>query len=122
MEISKKYEILDEKINSELFKKNVLLPTEDKILERGNLTGIIGSETEITLSVSRDEDEIYTNIDLQSEDELLLSADELDEIGDFIADKLSAKVKAVIKQSGLNVNDISIMGTVTINGERPVVD
>lgn len=122
MEISKKYEILDEKINSELFKKNVLLPTEDKILERGNLTGIIGSETEITLSVSRDEDEIYTNIDLQSEDELSLSADELDEIGDFIADKLSAKVKAVIKQSGLNVNDISIMGTVTINGERPVVD
>lgn len=122
MEISKKYKILDEKINSDLFEKYVLLPTEDKIRERGNLTGLIGNETEITLSVSRDDDEIYTNIDLQSEDKLLLSADELDEIGDFIADKLSAGIKAVIKQSGLSLDDISIMGTVTINGERPVVD
>ena len=122
MEISKKYEILDEKINSDLFEKYVLLPTEDKIRERGNLTGLIGNETEITLSVSRDDDEIYTNIDLQSEDKLSLSADELDEIGDFIADKLSSGIKAAIKQSGLSLDDISIIGTVTINGERPVVN
>lgn len=122
MATSKEYESFDEKINSDVFKKYLLLPIEDKILEHGDLTGLIGNETQITLSVSRDGDEVYANIDLQPEDELSLSSDELDEIGDFIAEKLSIAIKAVINQSFADPKDISILGTVTINGERPVVD
>lgn len=94
----------------------------DKILENGSLSGKIGNETQFTISVEIEDENVIVNLDLQPEEKLSLSADDLDEIGDFVADQVNDRVlKQLVKMAGANPDEISTLSNVTINGERPIV-
>lgn len=120
MATKKEFSEFDEKTTSDFF-KDMLAQQEDKILEVGNLSDYIGNETQISLSVTRDGCEVYANIDLQPEGELALDADQLDEIGDFVANRISSLLSMLIQNSFKDPDEISVLGNVTINGERPEV-
>jgi hypothetical protein len=91
---------------------------EDKILENGSLTDLIGNESSFSLSVDRKNAEINTNINIQSEEGFDLDADQVDEIGDFITAKISDTLLSdTLRKLGFTADDYSISGNVLINGE-----
>jgi len=108
----------DETLQSESF-LDTLIQVEDKILEVGNLSDLIGNETQISLSITREDYEVFVNIDLQPEGELDLDEDQLDEIGDFVADKAQDLLTELIQATFKDPDEFSILGNVTINGEHP---
>jgi hypothetical protein len=111
---------LDETLNSDRFKK-MLTQIEDRILEVGNLSELVGNETQISIFITREDYDIYTNIDLQTEDEINLDEDQIDAIGDLVMEKSSGLLSQLIRDTVKDCNEISILGNVTINGERPDV-
>jgi hypothetical protein len=112
-----KWAIFDKIIISDDFATS-LQRIEDKILENGSLTGLIGNESSFSLSVDRKNAEINANINIQSEEDFDLDADQVDEIGDFIAAKISdTLLNDTLTKIGFAVDDYSISGNVLINGE-----
>jgi hypothetical protein len=112
----------DETISSDLF-GNMLERIEDKIMEQGALSSLLGSEYTFSLFVTRDGNDVVVNIDLFPESEVSLTADELDQIGDLAVSKVSSGLlKGALKKSEINEADCNIVSNVLINGVRPSFD
>ena len=91
-------------------------------MENGSLTGKIGNETQFSISVSVEDDDLIITTNLLPEDTLSLSADDLDEIGDFVVDQiLSRGLSDTLVQLKVNKEELNILANVLINGERPLV-
>lgn len=118
MATKKEFAKLDEALNSDFF-KNIVGQAEDKLLERGYLTALIGVETQISLSITREDCELYANIDLQPEGELNLNKEQLDEIVDIVAYRAQSVLLMMNNDTFKDLDEISLWVNVTINGERP---
>lgn len=118
MATKKEFAKLDETLHSDFF-KNIVGQAEDKLLEQGYLTALIGVETEISLSITRKDSELYANINLQPEGELNLNEDQLDEIVDIVAYRARSVVLMLNNDTFKDLDEISLWVNVTINGERP---
>lgn len=109
----------DVTISSDLF-RNMLERIEDKIMEQGSLSSLMGSEYTFSLFVTRDGNDVVVNIDLLPESEVSLTADELDQIGDLAVSKVSSGLlKGAFKKSAVDEAECSVISNVLINGVRP---
>jgi len=113
------WNIFDETISSDLF-TNMLERIEDKLMEQGSLSGLLGNEYSFSLSVTRESEEIIVTINLFPENEVKLTADELDSIGDLAISKVQAGLlKGTMNKSQISEDECSIISNVLIHGERP---
>jgi hypothetical protein len=110
----------DETIASDLF-SSMLERIEDKIMEQGSLSELLGNEYTFSLFVTREANDVMVNIDLFPENEVNLTADELDQIGDLAISKVSSGLlKGAFKKSEISENECNVISNVLINGVRPV--
>jgi hypothetical protein len=96
---------------------------EDKIMEQGSLSTLPGNEYTFSLFVRRDKFDVIVNIDLFPENEISLTPDELDQIGDLAVSKVTGGLlKGAFKKSEINEDEFNIISNVLINGVRPTFD
>jgi len=113
------WKTFDETINSDLF-KSMLERIEDKLMEQGSLSGLLGNEYSFTLSVTREDTDVIVNINLFPENEVNLSADEIDEIGELAISKVSGGLlKGSFTKAKIPEDERTVISNVLIHGERP---